>query len=113
VPVLAHYLDLVTELVAAHGSAMIAGPFIAALEAVSAGRRLTSDVREWPVSVEQAAEMFSLNLSVWRDDPLVPRLVASPHELDGLAQDLAGVARNGAPGRIVWGMRQVVLQRTH
>ena len=113
VPVLEHYLDLVTELVAAHGSAMIAGPFIAELEPAPAGRRLASDVREWPVSVTQAAEMFSLNLSIWRDDPLVPRLVASSNELDSLAKQLAGVAQNGVPGRIVWGMRQVVLERAN
>ena len=112
VPVLVHYLDLVTELVAVHGSAMFAGPFISAIDASPAGRRLSSDVREWPVAVDQAAEMFSLNLSVWKDDPLVTRLVASPEELAGLARGLEEVARNGAAGRIVWGMRQVVLERS-
>ena len=111
-PVLVHYLDLVTELVTAHGSAMFAGPFLSALDPAPAARRIASDVREWPVPVDRAAEMFSLNLSVWKDDPLVSRLVASPEELAGLARELVEVAKDGAVGRIVWGLRQVVFERS-
>jgi organic hydroperoxide reductase OsmC/OhrA/SAM-dependent methyltransferase len=112
VPVLVHYLDLVTELVTVHGSAMFAGPFLSALDPSPAARRLSNDVREWPVPVDRAAEMFSLNLSVWKDDPLVSRLVASPEELASLARELLEVAKDGAVGRIVWGLRQVVFERS-
>ena len=57
--------------------------------------------------------MFALNLSVWRQDPAATELVTSATELDRLARDLAALAaRPGdAPGRIVWGLRQVVLER--
>ena len=41
-------------------------------------------MREWPVPVAEAAEMFSLNLSVWKDDPVVSRLVASDDEIAAL-----------------------------
>jgi len=110
-PVLAHYLDLATQLVTAHGSAMFAGPFIAALDPSLVGRRLSSGVREWPVDVDRAAEMFSLNLSVWKGDPVASQLVASPDELEALARELAELAEEAPAGRIVWGMRQVAFER--
>jgi len=108
---LVHYLDLATELVAARGSAMFAGPLIAALGPSLVGRRLSSEVREWPLSVGPAAEMFSLSMSGWRDDPIVSQLVASRDEIEGLARNLAELAHGEAVGRIEWGIRQVVFER--
>lgn len=110
-PVLVHYLDLATKLVSVHGSAMLAGPLIAGLDPSLVGRRLSSEVRECPVRVTEAAEMFALNLSVWRDDPVVSELVASDSELEGLARDLADLGKSSLRGQIVWGLRQVVLER--
>jgi hypothetical protein len=110
-PVLAHYLDLVTELVAAHGSSMFAGPAISALEPSLVGHRRSSEVREWPVPVSEAAEMFAVNLSVWNDDPVVSHSIASPEELSGLADGLEELSNGQAEGRIVWGLRQVVFER--
>lgn len=110
-PVLAHYLDLVTELVAAHGSAMFAGPSVSALEPSLVGRRISSQVREWPVPVSQAAEMFAVNLSVWNDDPVVSRYIASPEEIADLADGLEELANGRTGGRIGWGLRQVVFER--
>ncbi len=110
-PVLAHYLDLVTELVAAHGSAMFAGPSVSTLEPSLVGRRISNEVREWPVPVSEAAEMFAVNLSVWNDDPVVSHYIASPEELSDLADGLEELANGRAGGRIVWGLRQVVFER--
>ena len=84
---------------------MFAGPFISAIDASPAGRRLSSDVREWPVAVDQAAEMFSLNLSVWKDDPARHRSWSpAPRSSRDSPGGSSEVARNGAAGRIV-GMR--------
>jgi hypothetical protein len=55
--------------------------------------------------------MFALNLSVWRDDPVVSELVASHSELEGLSRSLTELARSSLRGQIVWGLRQVVLER--
>lgn len=110
-PVLHHYLELVTALVAAHGTDMFAGPLVAALDPGATGRVVSSKVRRWPVAVVDAAAMFALNLSVWRSDPAVAELVAGPTELDRLARDLRRVAEHGARGQIRWGLRQVVLER--
>ena len=111
--VLAHYLDLATDLVAAHGGAMLAGPLVDRLDLEPAGHVISSTVVEWPVATHDAARMFAMNLAVWRDDPEVVGLVASPDELDELASALEQIAGGafGSGGRIVWGLRQAALRR--
>jgi organic hydroperoxide reductase OsmC/OhrA/SAM-dependent methyltransferase len=111
-PALQHYLELVTELVAAHGSAMFAGPIVAALEPSLLARQIWNDVVEWPVEIADAAAMFALNLSVWRSDPVVSSLLASDDELDRLADQLDRLAETGSAGSIVWGLRQVAFERS-
>jgi organic hydroperoxide reductase OsmC/OhrA/SAM-dependent methyltransferase len=111
-PVLQQYLELVTELVAAHGVAMFTGPFLAELDPSMLGRRTRSGVREWPVPVVDAAAMFALNLSVWRNDPAAGSMVASPAVFDRLATDLERLSDHGSKGRITWGLRQVVFERS-
>jgi hypothetical protein len=71
IPALARYLEIATTLVTAHGGTMFAGPVLAGLDPI--GRRQASMAREWEVAVPRAARMFSLNLAVWRGDPLVRR----------------------------------------
>ncbi len=58
-----------------------------------------------------AAEMFTLNLVTWREEPYV-RDAHSQEELDDLDAELREVTRRPGRATITWGMRQVTFERT-
>ena len=115
-PALASYLDHAARLLAARGALLYAGGVLEPALGDLATRESTppfqvdhnsTDQVSPPVSV--AAAMFTLNLAVWRADPLFRD---RQPELDRLAADLDMLAR--APehtGRITWTMRRVALRR--
>lgn len=111
VPALQHYLDLSTAQLAAQGAALFAGPLIDELDPSLLGRRVSSSLVAWPVAVATAAELFALDVSAWADDPAVTSALASVEELDELGRQLGSLASAGSGGRIVWGLRHLVLER--
>lgn len=87
---------------------MYAGPLLATLP-LAAGCRVTHDrVVAHPVAAADAASMFLLNLSVWRD---------WGNEVFGLAavasieRSLADIAACRAAAEITWQLRQVAVSR--
>ncbi|WP_238440030.1 MULTISPECIES: trans-aconitate 2-methyltransferase, partial [unclassified Frankia] len=115
-PALATYLDHARQLLAARGTTLHAGRLVNTalhdLAAHSAGSSFeveynaTEPVRP---SVPTAAEMFGLNLAVWRVDPLYRD---RQPELDRLAADLAALAAGPEhDGHITWTMRRVAVRR--
>ncbi len=87
---------------------MFAGPVLAGLDPGPLGQRRASMVREWEVAIPRAAAMFSLNLAVWRRDPLVP---ADQAELDELSNRLDSLASDqSGDTTMTWGLRQMVFQ---
>ncbi|ADP78133.1 OsmC family protein [Pseudofrankia inefficax] len=115
-PALAAYLDHARHLLAARGTTLHAGRLVnTALHDLAAHSPGTSFEVEYnatePVRppVPAAAEMFGLNLAVWRDDPLYRD---RQPELDRLAADLAALAAGPEhDGHITWTMRRVAVRR--
>jgi hypothetical protein len=66
---------------------------------------------ELEVTAGSAASIFSLNLGIWGDDPVL-RDVASPGEVATLLERLRARQRDRTPGIIRWHMRQVVMVRS-
>jgi organic hydroperoxide reductase OsmC/OhrA/SAM-dependent methyltransferase len=115
-PALSAYLDHARQLLAARGTTLHAGRLVnTALHDLAAHSPGTSFEVEYnatePVrpTVQAAAEMFGLNLAVWRDDPLYRD---RQPELDRLAADLAALAAGPEhDGHITWTMRRVAVRR--
>ena len=109
-PVLAHYEELVLEVVAAHGGASYAGPIIDAMPSPEGVARARSDLRLVAVTTADAARMYGMNLANWRDDPHIAQRCTAD-ELDGLAARLVELARDARGSDITWGIRQIAFRR--
>jgi len=116
-PALRRYLDVVDALLAAHGHHLDAGRLLDRLPDSPALTRRATTVRPRTPELPRIAEMFGLNLAVWRADPLLDG-IAGQAELDELAGELDTLAQTaaepaGAPpaGSITWGFRQISYQR--
>ena len=81
--------------------------------------RRASDVRSLHVPARSAAEMFHMNLGVWRHNDFVLQTYAST-TLDALEQDLQAIAqghthtsscRMASPPDVEWRLRQIVIER--
>jgi trans-aconitate 2-methyltransferase len=110
-PALSRYLEMLEDLLAVRGSALAAGPIIDGLDGGTDGRKRSSVERIHPVPAAVAAEMFTLNLVTWRDEPYV-RDAHSREELDDLDAELREITRQPGRATITWGMRQVTFERT-
>jgi trans-aconitate 2-methyltransferase len=110
-PALSRYLEMLEDLLAVRGSALAAGPIIDGLDGGTDGRKRSSVERIHPVPAAVAAEMFTLNLVTWRDEPYV-RDAHSREELDALDAELREITRQPGRATITWGMRQVTFERT-
>jgi SAM-dependent methyltransferase len=107
-PVFTEYLAMTVERVRMSGADMYAGPLLSGLP-LEGGCRVTHDqVVPHPVPAADAARMFLLNLSVWRDwgrDVYGERAVAS------IERALAGIEAGQAEAGITWQLRQVAVSR--
>ncbi|MFL6243510.1 MAG: class I SAM-dependent methyltransferase [Acidimicrobiia bacterium] len=110
-PVLSRYLEILEDLLAVRGSALAAGPVVDGLDAGSDARKRSSLERTHPVPAAVAAEMFTLNLVTWREEPYV-RDAHRIEELDDLDAQLREITRRPGRATITWGMRQVTFERT-
>jgi trans-aconitate 2-methyltransferase len=109
-PALRGYLDTVAALLAARGHRLEVGPLLDRLPDPPGLVRRDSRVAPLLPPAGRVAEMFGLNLAVWRDDAYRAG-VAGECRLDRLAEDLAALARQTRPAEIVWGLRQIVFEQ--
>ena len=110
-PALSRYLEMLEDLLAVRGSALAAGPIVDGLDGGTDGRKRSSVERIHPVPAAVAAEMFTLNLVTWREEPYV-RDAHSREELDDLDAELREITRRPGRATITWGMRQVTFEGT-
>jgi trans-aconitate 2-methyltransferase len=108
-PVLAAYESVVVGLVASRGGSMYAGPAVDRVRGVGWEPR-SSRVRTIRVATADAARMFLMNLTTWRDDPHV-RERHDPDAIERLGHDLSALAASPGTGEITWGLRQVAFER--
>ena len=104
VEALARYEEIVVGLVGSRGASMYAGPAMAEVREGPGWRQVLDRRVDFAVDPRAAAEMFAMNLGVWRDDPFI-RAHHAAAELDDLAGGLAGVRS----GTITWTLRQVAI----
>ncbi|MGB8963621.1 MAG: chorismate mutase [Pseudonocardiaceae bacterium] len=105
-PAFGDYLALAEQILAARGATLYAGAAVARLATSSRSRVTANEVREVVVPAARAAEMFALNLSVWRDDPAITQ---PPQVVDELANRLNRLRDEGGSGDLTWTIRQVAL----
>jgi trans-aconitate 2-methyltransferase len=107
-PVFAEYLAMTVERVRTSGADMYAGPLLASLP-LAAGCRVTRDrVVAHPVPAAEAASMFLLNLSVWRDWGAE---VFGRAAVARIERSLAEIRAGRAAAEITWQLRQVAVSR--
>jgi trans-aconitate 2-methyltransferase len=101
------YLGVVTGMIASRGADMYAGARLENL-APSAGTTVARNaVCHLPVPTSAVAEMFGLNLSVWRDDPWVTAHHAAL--VRALPERLHALESSTRTDEIAWNLRHAVL----
>ncbi len=105
-PAFRDYLALAERLVASRGGTLYAGSALARLAGSSPIRMRANGTRRVPVAASRAAEMFALNLGVWRSDSALDQ---PPDTLDDLAHRLDRLCETGDSGVITWTIRQLAL----
>ncbi|MGH3088524.1 MAG: class I SAM-dependent methyltransferase [Rubrobacteraceae bacterium] len=103
-PTLRRYLDIVSAMLAHHGSELCVGP---RLDAMLEGVTRTSSLEP---TLGEAARMFSMNLATWREDEFIRETYAG-HEMDDLEASLLGLTGSRTRGDIVWRLRRIVIER--
>jgi hypothetical protein len=114
IPVFRRYLDIVVAMARFHRTELLVGPTLPTVipaddtDPVALVVNRTATITPAPATV---GRMFSMNLSVWRNDPYAVE-TCEPAMLDALAVELDDVVTaSGAPGSIVWTHRQVAFER--
>jgi trans-aconitate 2-methyltransferase len=109
-PVFGTYLKIVVEMLERQGNELYVGSLLEAMpEPAELWQRSSQLVTLVPAS-RQAAEMFLMNLRVWRDEPFV-REAYEEETLSNLESDLAALAECESSSEITWGLRQLAYQR--
>ena len=110
-PVFGTYLEIVAAILKRQGNELYVGPLLEAMPDPVGLQRRSSKLATVVPAAWQAAEMFLMNLRVWRDEPFV-RESYGERTLSNLESDLAILAESGrSSGEIVWGLRQLAYQR--
>lgn len=115
VSALREYLELAERLLAGRGATIYAGGRLTGALGEIAERAPAVVVEDTtvrvPVTAARAAEMFALNLAVWRADPLLrddqPRLDRLAADLEALREATSATSATSA---ITWTLRRVALR---
>ena len=67
-------------------------------------------MRNVRVAARRAAEMFHMNLGVWRQNEFVKNSYDQA-ELDGIESGLLSLSLGDNPTPVEWGLRQIVMER--
>ncbi|MDA1035934.1 MAG: methyltransferase domain-containing protein [Chloroflexi bacterium] len=106
---LQEYLGLADYIVASRGGASYIGPVVAGFGDIPGVSVRSSEVIEHEIPVAKAVEMFIMNFHTLRADPVVRD---DYDALDAMGQGLRSLRGAHASERIVWSMRQMVLERS-
>jgi SAM-dependent methyltransferase len=112
VGVLSRYLEILDEMLRSQSHALYIGSELERAPVPGVLAKRSSRVGVLPVSPQDAATMFAMNLPNWREQPFVRESVR-PEEVDRLQRDLEELRERPAAGdaQIVWGLRQIVYER--
>lgn len=106
-PVLGTYLEIVADLLASRGADLYVGPRLHVLTEGRGWRQRVSRLRVVDLPAPVAAELFAMNLAVWRSDPYA----GDANQLNELAAELQELAVSNADEVVAWGLRQVTLEQ--
>ena len=104
------YLALVEAMLADQGSALYVGPALAAGEDPPGLDRCFDRVYRLPVSSQDAALMFKMNVPNWRDKPFI-RACCSAEEIAALEAELERLHEGPAGKPVLWELRQIAWRR--
>ena len=109
-PVLSDYLTVLENVLRLQDNRLYIGPLLDRLTYSDLVTRQLSRVRSVSVEARRAAEMFSINIQVWRRSPVVAEQYPA-ERIDQLEQDLKAVAKGQLYETVNWGLRQIVMER--
>ncbi len=105
-PAFGRYLAIVEAMLASQSNRLYAGRLIADLDSPGGLKCTFNELRRLPVRNCDAARMFALNLSTWKDSEFVRTNYSAGFMLE-LERDLTEIADLESPAReIEWEMRQ-------
>lgn len=107
----ADYLGIVERMLADSGSDLYVGRKLARLNLDGIARVAHSELCRIPVSNEDAATMFSMNIATWSTNPFI-RARYESGDILALERELVQIAEaDETQGSIVWSQRQVAFVR--
>jgi len=110
-PVLRSYVGIVEAMLQSQSNTLYAGPLVAKLDTPQGLQNVASEVRRVAVVNSDAAELFRLNMQVWKEHAFI-RENYSEKTIRDLDSALEAIARErAAASDIEWGMRQIIFQR--
>ena len=110
-PVFTSYLDIQQAMLAKQGNSLYIGPVLDRISDTDSLKRRSSKVQAVPIPAARAAQMFHMNLGVWRHNDFVRRTY-DPAELDDLESSLATITSgDGEVTPVEWGLRRIVMER--
>ena len=111
IPALVTYLDIQQAMLAHQHNELYIGPRLDAITGSDKLQRRVSRIGTLQVPARRAAEMFHMNLGVWRHNDFV-RAKYDSATLDSLLHDLDAIAQGHTDARPVnWQLRQIVMER--
>ena len=106
------YLEIVEAFLSDQGNRLYIGPILDSIAQIGGLSRRESRVASLRVSDACAAEMFSMNICSWKQLPYV-RQNYSADEIQELEDSLHALSKTPAGnGEVIWGLRQIVFERT-
>ena len=110
-PVFTSYLDIQQAMLTEQGNSLYIGPVLDAIPGTGSLERRSSSAQAIPIPAGRAAEMFRMNIGVWRHNEFVRRHYAQP-DLDDLESAIGAIASGRADASPVeWGLRRIVMER--
>lgn len=105
------YLDIQQAMLTEQGNSLYIGPVLDGVPDSDSLQRRSSRVQAVPIPAARAAEMFHMNLGVWRHNEFVRRTY-DPADLYELDRGLAAIASgHGEVSPVEWGLRRIVMER--
>jgi SAM-dependent methyltransferase len=110
-PILRSYVGIVETMLQRQSNTLYPGPLIAKLDVPNGLQKLMSEVRRIAVTNARAADLFRLNMQVWKERAFISEN-NSEETIRDLESALEAIARErGTTSYIAWGMRQVIFRR--
>jgi trans-aconitate 2-methyltransferase len=105
----ARYLDVVQQMSRGHDTELLIGPLLAAARPPEGTHLVADTTARISPAPQTVARIFSMNLSVWRDDPWIRANVGAAVVAD-LAAELHDLCADAPDAGITWHHRQLAYQ---